>query len=62
MGCCQKESEKMEAQKADGCCGGGHHHGHDHSAMKQEKECCKGGAISGFIKKIFGSKKQGCCN
>jgi len=54
MGCCQKEPEKTEAQKAEGCCGG---------AMKQEKsECCKGGAISSFIKKIFGGKKQGCCN
>lgn len=76
MGCCQNKPEQTE-QKAGGCCGGGghghhhgHHHGHDHAhhghdhgAMKSEGgSCCKGGMISGFFKKLFGSKKSGCCN
>lgn len=73
MGCCQNKNEtaNTEEQKAGGCCGGGghHHHGHDHAghdhhgAMKNEGgSCCKGGMISGFIKKLFGGKKSGCCN
>jgi|GEM_PF-5432426 FKBP-type peptidyl-prolyl cis-trans isomerase SlyD len=68
MGCCQNKPEQTE-QKAGGCCGGGGHghdhqsHGHDHGAMKSEgKSCCKGSAISGFFKKLFGGKKSGCCN
>ncbi len=76
MGCCQNKDNaaKAEEQKAGGCCGGGghghgHEHGHDHAhhnhshgAMKSEGGvCCKGGMISGFIKKLFGGKK-GCCN
>lgn len=76
MGCCNHKPEQTE-QKAGGCCGGGghghehhahdhhghSHHGHDHGAMKNEGgACCKGGAISKFIKKLFGPKKSGCCN
>ena len=62
MGCCQNETDKMD-EKAGGCCGGGGHHAHP-GMVKQEKtgESCKGGTVANFIKKLFGAKKEGCCN